>query len=413
MKLSTTYSVKAGDTFETIARIQYGTEAEAGRIARANPGVSEPLAPGTQLTLPTAPGAPQDAQSQIPASGDNEVAVLINGQRFRFWSNIRITRSLDAMDIADFGAPFEHDAPGFRDFFRPFAYAPMAITVGGAPLFTGIMVDVTPAVDNNRRTVAVGGYSLPGVLNDCTPPASAFPLEFNDQTLPDIASAIAAPFGVSAEFRGAAGAAFERVACEPGRRALEFLVDLAQQRGLIVSSTERGALLFWRSADTGAPVARLQQGEAPVLSVTPFFTPQQYYSHVTGLEPVIVGLEGAQYTAQNPRLRGVTRPMTYTASDTEGGDIKPAVEAKIGRMFGNAIAYSITLATWRDPSGALWAPNTTVRVTAPDAMIYEEYEFVIRSVEFVRHAAEETATLSLMLPGSFNGEIPEVLPWDA
>jgi len=405
------YTVVQGDTFESIARKTYGTEIEADRIARANPGVAEPLTAGVTLIIPTAPGAPQDLQSQTPSNDENEVAILIDGNRFRFWDKVRVTRSIDAMDTVEFGAPFEPDAPGFRETFRPFSFKSVVITVGGSPLFTGTMVGVSPVVENSQRVVSVSGYSLPGVLNDCTPPASAFPLEFNDQGLREIATTIAGPFGLSVEFAANQGAVFERVASEPGKKALTFLTELAKQRNLIVSSTSRGALIFWQSVAAGRPVARLSQGSSPVLSVTPFFSPQEYYSHITGLEPVIVGLAGSQFTVKNPRLQGVTRPITFNAPDTLDADVKAAVEAKAGRMFGNMASYSLRVSTWRDPNGDLWQPNTTVILRAPGAMIYDEYEFVVRSVEFNRERAVETATVDLVIPGSFNGEVPEVLPW--
>ena len=76
------------------------------------------------------------------------------------------------------------------------------------------------------------------------------------------------------------------------------------------------------------------------------------------------------------------------------------------------MAYTCRVSTWRDPAGNLWAPNTTVTLTAPDAMIYDKYEFIIRSVTFETDRATETATLNLVLTGSFSGEIPDSLPWD-
>lgn len=410
--MSQTYSVIAGDTFDSIARKKYGTENQADRIARANPGVAEPLTAGTVLTVPVLPSAPKDLQTQTPAADPDETAILIDGQRFRFWDKVRITRAIDAMDTVEFGAPFEADVPGFRETFRPFSFKPVVTTVGGSPLFTGTMVAVSPAVENSQKVVSVSGYSLPGVLNDCTPPASAFPLEFNNQGLREIATTLAAPFGLSVIFQADQGAVFERVATEPGKKVLAFLTELAKQRNLIVSSTPEGALIFWQSVEAGAPVAQLQEGSAPVLSVTPFFSPQEYYSHITGIEPVIVGLAGSQFTVKNPRLQGVVRPITFNAPDTLDADVKAAVEAKSGRMFGNMAAYSVRVATWRDPQGELWAPNTTVTLLAPDAMVYSEYEFVIRSVEFSRESKVKTATLNLVIPGSFSGQIPEALPWD-
>lgn len=410
--MSKNYTVAAGDTFELIARKQYGEEAQAGRIASANPGTSEPLVAGTQLAIPDQPNAPKDAPQQARASNDNEVAVLIDGQRFRFWENIRITRAADAMDIVEFVAPFEPDQKEFRETFRPFSYRSLEVTVGGNPLFTGTMVAVMPSIDAKRRTLEVGGYSLPGVLNDCTPPASAYPIEFSNQGLQEIAATMASHFGLAVQFDADQGAVFELVAADVDQKVLSFLTKIAQQRNLIISSTPTGQLLCQQSVSAGSPVAILSQGSSPVLSVAPAFNPQEYYSHVTGIDPVIVGLKGSQFTVKNERLQAVVRPITFKTPDTSGGSVKASVDAKAGRMFGAMASYTLELSTWRDPSGNLWAPNTTLKLRAPGAMIYTSYEFVVRSVEFSKESNSETARLNLVLPGAFSGQIPETLPWD-
>ncbi len=410
--MSTTYKTKAGDTFETIARIVYGSELGSAFLREANPGTKEPFTAGIILVVPALPGAPIDQPQEALANSKNETAVLINGERFRFWQNIRITRAIDAMDTMELVAPFDAEILSFREFFRPLSYKSASVTVGGVPLFTGTMVGVVPPLDSAKKIVAISAYSLPGVLNDCTAPASAFPLEFNDQNLRDIANKAAGLFGLKVIFNDEPGAVFDRVALIPGKKVLSFLADLAKQRNLIISSTSNGELLFLKSTDAGQPVAQLRQGESPLLSVTPFFSPQEYYSHITGLEPVLVGLAGSQFTVKNPRLEGVLRPITFEASDAVTADVKSAVEAKAGRMFGNAASYSVTLATWRDANGQLWVPNSTITLIAPDAMIYSEYAFTVRSVEFVRERSAETAVLNLVIPGSFSGQIPEMLPWD-
>lgn len=411
--MSIIYSVLGGDNFESISRKKYGTEKEADRIARANPGTVQPLAAGTTLTIPTLPQAPQNAPQSAASATEDEVAVLINGDRFRFWDNIRIVRSIDSMDVVEFGAPFDAQAPGFKESFRPFAFKPVTITVGGAALFTGTMVSINPVIENAQKIISVSGYSLPGVLNDCTPPASSFPLEFNDLSLREIASELAAPFGINVKFKADPGPVFERVALEPGKKILSFLIDLAKERNLIVASSSLGDLVFLQSSEGGVSVANFAQGSAPLLSVAPFFSPQEYYSHITGIEPVVVGLEGSQYTVKNPRLLGVVRPLTFNAPDTLDADVIATVEAKAGRMFANMVSYSVRVATWRDPSGNLWQPNTSIKLLAPDAMVYSEYEFIIRSIQFEQDSTTQTATLNLVIPGSFSGKIPESLPWDA
>jgi prophage tail gpP-like protein len=410
--LSTIYNVTQGDTFEIISRKQYGTEEEAFRIASSNPGVFEPLTPGTVLIIPPTPSSPTNIQQNVDSSNESEVAITIDGTRFRFWNEVRITRSIDSMDTVEFIAPFDSTLPGFKNIFRPFSYKTVIVTVGGVALFTGTMVAVNPVIENTSKTITVSGYSLPGVLNDCTAPNGTTPLEYNDVGLTDIATALTAPFGISVEFDDNQGAIFERVSCEPSRKILDFLIALAKQRNLIISSSPEGKLQFIRSKDSGVPVARLRQGESPILSVTPFFSPQEYYSHITGIEPVIVGLKGSQFTVKNSRLLGVVRPLTFNVNDTKNADVKSVVEAKAGRMFGNMVSYLVRVDTWRDPNGVLWKPNTFVTLIAPDAMIYSEYAFIIRSVEFNRDSKSEVASLNIVIPGAFSGQTPEALPWD-
>lgn len=406
------YRIITGDTFETISRKVYGTETDAGLLQRANPGVAEPLVPGTTIVVPERQDAPAIIASPAPSDRDNEVAISINRDRFRFWESVRIKRSMDTFDSISIGAPFEASNKAFRDAFKPFSYNDIGVTVGGAPLFTGVMLTPVPSMVADKRTVTASGYSLPGVLNDCNSPSSAFPLEFNGQKIGDITKSICEPFGLSVEITADEGPVFERVASEPTKKAYAFIAELAQQRNLIIGNTPTGKLLIQQSVTTGRPVARLEQGLAPVISVAPQFSPQNYYSHVTGVQPTSVGVNGSKYTVKNSRLEGAIRPFTFTAKDTLAADIKGATEAKAGRMFANAVSYSVPVATWRDPQGNLWEPNTTITLIAPGAMIYSAYEFIIRFVELIQDNDAESAILTLVLPGAFDGKVPEALPWD-
>lgn len=405
------YNVVTGDTFELISRKQYGSEQYAKNIIQTNPGASEPLQPGTSLIIPPNPAKPKNKTQPVAANNPDEVALLIDGKRFRFWASIKLTRSIDNMDTLDIAAPFEPKLESFKETFRPFSFKSIEITVGGDPLFTGTMISVIPTL-GDRKTMQVSAYSTPGVLNDCTAPASAYPIEYNQQDLKAITDAVIQPFGLSSVFETAPAGKFERVAINPGQKLLDFLSDLAKQKNLVISSTERGEILFRKSKESGVPVAKLRQGESPILSVTPTFNPQEYYSHVTGIEPVVVGLAGDVYTVKNGKLTNLLRPFTFEAQDSESGTLKEAVEAKAGRMFGNMVSYKVAVDTWRDPAGDLWKPNTLVNLQSDNAMIYKPYNLVIRSVEFSRDENSQTATLDLVIPGSFSGKIPEALPWD-
>jgi prophage tail gpP-like protein len=405
--LFTTYKVVSGDTFESISRKVFGYESKSTRIAEFNPDIAEPLSVGTEILIPRR----ENLTSSRAVTNQNQVSITIGNQNVSFWESITINRTMDSIDTVELTAPFERELPGFKEVFRPFEYKPMSATIGDELIFNGVQMAVNPLIQPDRKMIECSGYSIPGVLNDCTAPISAYPLEFNNQDLQAIASRVTQSFNINVSFLNDAGSTFERVACDPGKKILPFLIDLARQRNLVLTNDENGGLIFWRSVSTGSPVAKLYQGQSPLIQVIPNFSPQNYYSHITGVDFIIVGYTGTTYTVKNDKLKTL-RPFTFKTPDTTGSSVKNAVEAKAGRMFASMVLYTIELSTWRDPAGNLWKPNTTLVLQAPDAMIYNEYEFIIRNVELMRESNNEIARLELILPGSLEAKLPEVLPWD-
>ncbi len=409
------YTVVNGDTFGIISRKQYGVETQSGNIASANPGFTEPLQPGTVLIIPPEIGAPTNQTQESEAVDQNELAIIIDGQRFRFWESMTLFSGIDTLSTFSFQAPFEFNNREFRELFKPFEYKDINITLGSDQLLRGVLLDVKPISTPNKATVGVNGYSLPGSLQDCPPPPGAYPLQFDGLDIAKIATSLAEPFGIEVEIEGGnAGSVFESVAITPTEKIIVFLAKLAVQRNFVISSTPAGKLLFRRSVTPGNPVARLTEGSSPLVSITPTFKPQEYYSHLTALQPVSVGSVGDSWIVQNGRLRERLRPTVFKVSDTLTADLEAAALTKAGRMFGNAVSYVAEVSTWRNEQDGdnLWRENTTVTVFDPSAMIYEDYEFLIRNVTLQRSARAETAILDLVLPGAFSGELPEGLPWD-
>jgi len=407
------YSVQKGDTFDIIARKVYGDESRATLLTGANPGVVV-LEPGTLLNTPEDPTA--GAAFIVPRSFEaDDTSVVIETTQFFDWESLEITTSMDGLSQLVFDAPFHPfnlSQVEFRKLFKPFTYKNVLVTVGGEVLFTGVLVVANPTSGKDRLTVSIQAYSKPGVLSDCTFPGSAFPVEFSRVGLKEIASILVSPFGVAVDFDNDAGAVFEKVGVKVGEKIFSFLAGLAQQRNMLIESTASGRLRFYRPVASGVPVARLTVGRSPMAKITHRFSPQDYYSHITGIESAESGKKGSSHTVRNERLTDALRPLTYQVTDVESGGLRDAVLNKMGRMFGNSISYEVTVDTWRDPKGLLWRPDTFISVLAPHVMIYSDYVFKIRQVTFRYDKDKKSAVLTLILPGSFEGEIPEALPWD-
>jgi prophage tail gpP-like protein len=338
---------------------------------------------------------------------------LDSGEQYGRWSEVEIVRSLDAYTALSVSGPFDHARVEVRRAFQPFAFPRVEVTVEGELVLTGRVKDVAPHVEPAMASVGVTVYSLPHDLTEICPANELLPLEFNGLDLRQIAAKLVTPsIGVESIFEGKPGATFARVKAEADNEIHPFLVDLALQRAFVLSDAPNGALLFRSEAKPGAPVARLE-GQ-PLVRVAPSFDPSNWFSTITGRASRKAGAGGSRYSEFNPLYRAShPRPFTLRLDDTESADVPRAAKAAIGRMVASCASYSIEdLPSWRDPKGALWAPNTTVTLLAPEAMIYTETEFLIRTVTLRQSPESETASLLLVLPGTFGGALPSRLPWD-
>lgn len=351
---------------------------------------------------------------------EESVNVQIDKNYFGNWTEVEIELGIDSFSTASFTAPFERGRAEFRELFRPFKYREFEVDTHLVTLFKGYGVNTSPKTSSSESSVTFGGYAKPGSFCDCTIPVfdknsdKAPPKrEFKKVGLRAIAESLCAPFGIELDFAGPEGKPFDKVCIAPDKKIFDFLKELAQQRNLVINNTTGGKLRFWQSVKPGNPVARFEDGRSPCGAVEAEFSPQEYFSQITGFASRKRGKAPVKWTETNPWLTQPLRSHTFKLEDTERADAREATQAKMGRMFANIVTYTIpNIPTWRDPSGELWQPNTTVELLAPDAMVYGWTEMLIRKVKLKQTKDATTADLVVCLPGAFNGKTPNRLPWD-
>ena len=400
------HTIAPGDTFESISTQYFGEPSHAGQIRSQNPGTVK-LVPGNTVTVV---GADEAATVGAEPQG---VTVRVAGVTLQHFKKISIVRSIDAFATVVVDTPLS-DAPEFMDLIQPFKFQTMDVSFAGERLFRGTMLDVEPSVGDEGSTVTLGGYSKPAILGDCMMPPSAYPLQFRNMNIADIAETVAGVFGLTVARVGSMGGPFKRVKIKRDERVLPFLTKLAQDRQLLIRSNPDGDLVLSAPPLRLAPVAQLREGEYPLLKITSSFDSQRYYSHTTAVRANGRKRVGGQHTVRNERAveAGIVRPYTATVRDVSKGELPKAAEALAGRMLAGSVAYEVTVAGWKDAAGETWAEGTTIEVTAPSAFIPNPYDFQIRAVDLQQSEEGGTiAVLTLMLPGAFGGTAPAVLPW--
>lgn len=211
--MSGTYRARGGELWADVARSTTGNDLDAAEIARANPGIIPPLAAGILLQIPVAP--------QIPlVAGDGLVSIRVGGMKLETYDDFALAVMADAIVKGGFTVPNE---PEMRALFRPLAAPEITIDLMGNRLLTGRAASPIAANQADRRTLSINCYSKAGILEEVSPPLSAFPLEYLNANLLAIAPDLCRYHGVPVSFRGPTGGLFERVDISPGEGTLGFL----------------------------------------------------------------------------------------------------------------------------------------------------------------------------------------------
>lgn len=419
--------VKSGDTLTGIASKYLGSASKWTKVRDANPILSlrktasdgSPLIyPGDVLIIPEDFVRPENTVSKVPvkldADSSEDISILINGKLYTGFTGYRLVFNCDSMDAFSFNAPWDDSKKELHEAFKPFRFSRVVVYYDKKIVFAGILLTSAPEVTPDSKTINIQGYPLCGVLNDCCIPATKYPPSYNGLNLKQIATDVVSSFGLEADFDSLPGDNFETVEYDPSKKILEFLKGLAEQRGFLFTNNTQGMLKFWKP--TIEPVtATFKEGELPFISCKPTFNAQAMYSHITGYSKTDVKTNAGSYTYQNMYLikKGIIRPYSFTSKDADAMSIENETKAEAGKMFASCMGYEITVTGHKDKFGNLYHKNMSVSVYAPGAMIYRETKFQVEKVELLRSDTEgNQAILSLILPGSRNGKLPEVLPWE-
>lgn len=426
--MSKSYKVKSGDTLNRIAVKYYGQPKKWTDIAKANPQLAgrktavdgSPLIfPGDVLIIPEEVKkdlAPQPIKQTIvlDENAPSDFSIVINGKKFTGFTGCSLVRSVFGVDAFSFSTAWDSKSKELRDAFRPFSYAPCDVYFSTDLVFKGRLLTPTPSVSPDAQVLNIQGYPQCGVLIDSCLPPSLYPSEYNGLDLKQIAEKVCEPFGVNVTVKGDVGATFEKVEVELTDKVWDFLSKLAEQRNMFLTNTADGGLLIYKP-ETEEVSATFLQGEVPFISCQPEFDAQKMFSHVTGYTKTNNSKPSSKYTYENELLikKGILRCYAKVVDDATEGTLEESVKAMAGKMFAESVKYKLKVSGYRDKDGKLFRENIAVSVKASGAEIYKETKLLVDEVVLKRDdSSGMTAEFTLVMPGSRDGTLPEVYPWE-
>lgn len=291
------------------------------------------------------------------------VTLTVGGERLTGWTSARVARALETV-AGTFRVRLSERAPGTGRRRPVVQGTACAVEIDGEPVLAGYVDEVRIGYDTRSHELEVTGRDATGQLVDCS--ASSKPGEWKDETLRNIAAAIAAPFGVAVS--GDAGGPFAKFRIEEGETAFEAIERACRMRGVLPRADGDGGLVVAPLEPTRATVT-LRRADA--LSADGRTSWLDRYSEylVKGQQAggdTIRG-EAAAHVTGEATDPGVTRyrPMTFIAE--QGVSLQEAREraeweATVRAARSRVVRYVVQ--GWREQGaeGPVWRPGTLVRV---------------------------------------------------
>lgn len=317
------------------------------------------------------------------------------GKSISHFNEVSVNLKYDSI-ASTFGFSFLADE--VRDITKIGEYPMCEIYNNEEKLLTGTILTPSLTHSSSPQMDSITGYSVCGILSDVNLPINKYPLQFLNLSLKEITEKLIEPFGVAFKVSDYSelNKTFKSATLEPTETISSFLTKLSKQRGLILSSTNKGHVTYEKPNTESTPVATIT--ESDYVSASLVCNGQQLHSEITVIRQADDGNAG-QSTITNPYCKDF-RSKTIIQNSGDDNDTEKTARAALGAELKN-IKLSISLDSW-EYKGNLIKPNNTIVFSSERLNIANPSKFFIESVSYTGNQKSQTATLSCYLPEVYN-----------
>jgi prophage tail gpP-like protein len=300
----------------------------------------------------------------------DQLQLLIDGQAYGGWTEIRVTRGLTRC-ATDFDIAVTERWTNQGQPWRILPGAPCQIRIGRDVLLTGYVDAYQPTIDAAAHGVRIAGRSKTEDLIDCSPDIPSG--QFAGYTLAAIAASICKLFGIEAIVQtDAALDVVDNATIERCETAWTFLERLCRLAGVLAYDDVNGNLVLTRVGDTHAS-GRVLEG-VNLLGGHAKLTLHKRFSQYIVKGQRGLGAGHAAGPAVQNQMRAVAidpdvlryRPHVAIAESALSlAKLQDRADWQRNYAYGQSIEAEVRLAGWRQPDGTLWATNQLIPVTAP------------------------------------------------
>lgn len=371
----------------------------------------------------------------------------IRNRKVEHFNSFRFNLRYDSVaSTFSFNAYFNPENSEHKDLFCIGHYHKCTLEHNGELLLTGYILSQVFNSGSSKELIGLGGYSLPGVLEDChifpdkvsksdpilsntsildtlvnsvkqlITESSSYPLQSDTLSLKEIASKLITPFGLKMIIDPVVSkdmdSPFESTNAGETQTIKDYLTELAAQKNIILTHNEYGNLVFTRAKTDQQPV--LDFGEIPGTSMSLSFNGQNMHSHISVLkqqdfeeDESVADEFKNQFTVRNPYVPYVFRPKVVVQTSGTSKDTPKVAKSALASEL-RSLTLKITIDRW-DINKKLIKPNSIVAVKNPDIYLYDRTKWFVEEVEYSGDNESMTAVLTCVLPEVYNGKTPEYL----
>lgn len=357
----------------------------------------------TAQTLPV-----QSVMVTAAKPADSDVLLVVDEDReLGGWLEVRVTRGVERLP-SDFQVTLTEKFPGTVEALQIRPGDPVVLLIGSDRVITGFVDVVRSLITPEGHSVTILGRSACQDLVDCSAEWPGGQIQGN--SVLDIARKLAAPYGLEVTALTAPGDPIPLYQLNIGETAFEIIEKLCRYRQLLAYDDTDGNLLL-SAVGTVAAASGFQEGvnvERAEVALSAHQRYSRYESYSMSLQS-LNDLGDVDYTNSPPVIDdGVKRHRVRKVFCPTSGPLGTAFAEdrlvwEAVRRAGRSYAVSLTTDTWRDAAGALYAPNTLVRLQLPTLHL-PDVTWLVSEVTFRRDAEGTHCDLLIMPQQSF---IPE------
>ena len=334
--------------------------------------------------------------------------LIVDNQRLISFTKFEVVLAFASLSSSfSFNMRLDPNNTAHRQITEYGTYPIVKVSESGEKLVTGVIENQRRKADNKKELIAVGGRSIPGVLNDCNVPIELYPLQTIGLSPLQIITRLCNYWGIRVINESNEPTMTQRLDEQDFSETASvgaIINELCSERNVVASHNANGDVVLVRPNTEKAPVLTLTDANnIPIEEITANFNGNEIYSSTVVVSEADddKGIEGAQSSAIN-RLIKAKRPTVRVQKTGNEFDVDRAVKTAIDSQK-RAFSLGIILDRWRI-NDVILRPGDIISVKNDEVGLHKPYNFFLESCKFAKDAEKETLELSCVLPEVYGGK---------